>query len=327
MKLTYTNRPTTKLTDDELKEYSELFNNNYGFYRDDSSLRPGESVTFRNCRYASRLNKLLSFSEDRLKEAYARMDMDNHLWASKTVNEVDFISNYLTGTTILDLGCGRGRHSIELAKHGYTVTGIDFVESNIAKAKERSREEGLLNATFLVDDIRGTRFGSKYDAVICLYDVIGSFANENDNKKVLRSAYNNLAENGVFILSVLNMELTEKLVPDDNRISIKRNPERLFSLSPQNHMQKQGEIFDGQNMLIDIDTGLVIRKEQFDRDNALSAEYIVRDKRYRMDEIVELVESIGFSVIHTQYTHAGFSDSLEATDNRAKEILIVAQKC
>lgn len=98
MKLTYTNRPTTKLTDDELKEYSELFNNNYGFYRDDSSLRPGESVTFRNCRYASRLNKLLSFSEDRLKEAYARMDMDNHLWASKTVNEVDFISNYLTGT-------------------------------------------------------------------------------------------------------------------------------------------------------------------------------------------------------------------------------------
>lgn len=327
MKLTYTNRPTTKLTDDELKEYSELFNNNYGFYRDDSSLRPGESVTFRNCRYASRLNKLLSFSEDRLKEAYARMNMDNHLWASKTVNEVDFISNYLTGTTILDLGCGRGRHSIELAKRGYTVTGIDFVESNIAKAKERSHEEGLLNATFLVDDIRGTRFGSKYDAVICLYDVIGSFANENDNKKVLRSAYNNLAENGVFILSVLNMELTEKLVPDDNRISIKRNPERLFSLSPQNHMQKQGEIFDGQNMLIDIDTGLVIRKEQFDRDNALSAEYIVRDKRYRMDEIVELVESIGFSVIHTQYTHAGFSDSLEATDNRAKEILIVAQKC
>lgn len=167
-----------------------------------------------------------------------------------------------------------------------------------------------------MDDIRGTRFGSKYDAVICLYDVIGSFANENDNKKVLRSAYNNLAKNGVFILSVLNMELTEKLVPDDNRISVKRNPERLFSLSPQNHMQKQGEIFDGQNMLIDIDTGLVIRKEQFDRDNALSAEYIVRDKRYRMDEIVELVESIGFSVIHTQYTHAGFSDSLEATDNR-----------
>ena len=71
------------------------------------------------------------------------------------------------------------------------------------------------------------------------------------------------------------------------------------------------------------------RKEQFPitKSNDLPAEYVIRDKRYTMNEIVTLVSNEGFKVLEKRYVQAGnFDKPLESTDSRAKEILIICQK-
>ena len=92
-------------------------------------------------------------------------------------------------------------------------------------------------------------------------------------------------------------------------------------------MKITGNIFDPEYIVIDTRTDLVYRKEQFDDDSNLSAEYVIRDKRYRMKEIRQLVKEIGFEILTSRYVRSGhFEEELTATDIHAKEICIVARK-
>ena len=90
-------------------------------------------------------------------------------------------------------------------------------------------------------------------------------------------------------------------------------------------MQQTGNIFNPENFIIDKKSKLVFRKEMFKGDGFLDSEYIIRDKRYTKKEIVNLLESQGFSILEARYVRAGrFEEALAATDKSAKEILIVA---
>ncbi len=74
------------------------------------------------------------------------MKYDNETFVQGTIGECDFIEKeieYNKATRILDIGCGTGRHSIELAKRGYTVVGIDLSESLLKRAKEKASERKL----------------------------------------------------------------------------------------------------------------------------------------------------------------------------------------
>jgi chromosome segregation ATPase len=92
-------------------------------------------------------------------------------------------------------------------------------------------------------------------------------------------------------------------------------------------MQTTGDIFNPDYYLVDEVHGIVYRKEQFSGEGALPSEYVIRDRRFTMQEITELLESVGFQPIISRYVQAGRWDvSLDAKDKRAKEILIVAKK-
>ncbi len=79
--------------------------------------------------------------------------------------------------------------------------------------------------------------------------------------------------------------------------------------------------------MIDTDSGVVYRKEQFAEGTSLPEELIVRDKRYTMSEIVNLCESVGFEVLWSRFVSAGkWEISLSPTDAKAKEILIFCKK-
>ena len=169
--------------------------------------------------------------------------------------------------------------------------------------------------------------GKTYDLALCLFDVIGSFPNEEDNIKIIRNAKNILCDGGLFVLSVMNMELTEAIVPDKQKGDVMHNPKLLLNLQPSSIMQKSGNIFNPNHMVIDTVGRLVYRKEQFSDDNRLSAEYVIRDRRYTMPDIVGVLENEGFSILDRRYVRAGhFDDPLSSTDSHAKEILIVAKK-
>lgn len=104
------------------------------------------------------------------------------------------------GAKILDLGCGRGRHSVVLNQLGYDVTGIDLSENNIRHAKQLERE-GL---EFYVHDMRFPVRLNYFDYVLNLFTSFGYFDFKRDDINVLKSAGIALKPGGTFLLDYFN---------------------------------------------------------------------------------------------------------------------------
>ena len=281
-------------------------------------------------RYKRSFNELIDFSEMQLKEAYSRMNMESHAWAKGSSAEIDFILGKIhinDHSTAVDLGCGIGRHSIEMARRGLKVLSYDYSETNIIKAKKNATEQGIDGCSFYCADIRELKETNYADLVISLYDVIGSYPSQADNIKIIQKAYEILAPDGYFVASVMNMELTEHLVPESQKGILSEDPEILLDLKPGNIMQSTGDIFNPEYLAIDTRDGLVYRKEQFGEDEMLPAEFVIRDKRYRMNEIIDLVKNVGFYIEDCRFVRAGhFDEPLGPTDPHAKEIVLIAKK-
>ncbi|MBD5527671.1 MAG: class I SAM-dependent methyltransferase [Lachnospiraceae bacterium] len=272
---------------------------------------------------------MVTFSEKNLKEIYSRMNMIEHNWTKGTLNEVKFIKEYGENNTILDLGCGYGRHAIALAQSGAYVTAVDFSQEIICEAKKIACENlsEISKCSFVCHDAREYYDGKAYDKVICLFDVIGSFPDDKDNIKIIETAYRNLKINGIFILSVMNLELTETLVYDANKGNLQKNSNIIRRLPTSCIMQTNGNIFKSEFLALDTETGIVYRKERFSYDDSLSDEYIIRDRRYKLDEIKSILKLQGFETIIGRYVRAGhFDEPLSNTDKYAKEICAVARK-
>ena len=132
---------------------------------------------------------------------------DNESFAQGTVGECDFIEKeieYDKATRILDIGCGTGRHSIELAKRGYIVVGIDLSESLLKRAKEKASEQKL-QIVFQKCDARNLPFLHEFDLVIMLCE--GAFPlmeTDEMNFQILQNAANALKPKGKLIFTTLN---------------------------------------------------------------------------------------------------------------------------
>lgn len=101
-------------------------------------------------------------------------------------------------TTIINYGCGTGKHDIELTKLGYQCTGIDLSPLMIDIARENVKSENM-NIDFDVADIRSFEPKDKYDAVISLFHVM-SYQNENqDILSAFQNARKALDNNGLFL--------------------------------------------------------------------------------------------------------------------------------
>lgn len=119
---------------------------------------------------------------------------------------------------ILDLGCGRGRHSHTLAEKGYHVTGIDLSEQAIQKARRIAAERNLDNVTFLVSDMRKP-LSRKFDAVLNLFTSFGYFIDDSENASVFDSVEKMVKNNGRFLVDYMNAEkVRENLVAEETGV-------------------------------------------------------------------------------------------------------------
>ena len=107
---------------------------------------------------------------------------------------------------VLDLCCGVGRISSELARTGYSVTGVDITESFLNAAKEDSRHENL-KIEYIRSDIRKFVRPGFFDAVLNLYVSFGYFSSQKDDLKVLLNAYESLKDGGSLIIETIGKEI------------------------------------------------------------------------------------------------------------------------
>jgi 2-polyprenyl-3-methyl-5-hydroxy-6-metoxy-1,4-benzoquinol methylase len=128
------------------------------------------------------------------------MKYDNENFTQGTVGECDFIEKeieYNKEIKILDIGCGTGRHSIELSKRGYSVVGIDLSESLLKRAKEKAFEQNL-QIVFQKHDARNLPFLHEFDLVIMLCE--GAFPlmeTDEMNFQIIQNASNALNPKGL----------------------------------------------------------------------------------------------------------------------------------
>ena len=113
------------------------------------------------------------------------------------------IQKYSPGVrSLLELGCGTGKHASFLAGMGYQIHGVDKSTGMVRQAKKRRREQNKSIASrlkFSEGDIRRIRLNQKFDAVISLFHVMSYQITDQSLKAAVRTARHHLKPNGIFI--------------------------------------------------------------------------------------------------------------------------------
>jgi len=127
---------------------------------------------------------------------------------------MDNLTHYLNlpeKAKVLDLACGKGRHSIYLNQLGFDVLGADLSENSIAEASKNSNE----TLHFKVHDMREP-FEEKFDAIFNLFTSFGYFESDDDNLTTLKAIKESLSEYGFAVIDFMNVaNVVENLVPEE----------------------------------------------------------------------------------------------------------------
>ncbi|RPJ42135.1 MAG: class I SAM-dependent methyltransferase [Chloroflexi bacterium] len=137
-------------------------------------------------------------------------------WVEETPAQVDFLTRLLGlrgGERVLDLACGFGRHSIELARRGYAVTGVDITPAYIEYARATAEKENL-SAAFVCADLREIACTAEFDVVLNLADgAIGYLENDAENLKIFDRIAAALKPGGKHVMEVCSGDYARKHFP------------------------------------------------------------------------------------------------------------------
>ena len=147
---------------------------------------------------------------ERFFDAHAPIYEDN-VFTKNTVQEVDFLLEELDlqpGGSIFDVGCGTGRHSIELAKRGYAVTGLDLSSEMLARAAIAAKAADV-QVQWLHSDATQFSFPGRYDAAVCLCEGAFGLLGQGDDPidqplSILCNISRSLKPQAKAVLTVLN---------------------------------------------------------------------------------------------------------------------------
>ena len=172
---------------------------------------------------------------------------------------------------IIDLACGKGRHSVFLNKLGYDVLGLDLSRQSIEHNKQFENQTLI----FDVHDMRNPIDYDPVDAVFNLFTSFGYFDHEEDDKKVFKSVGNALKKDGYFVLDYLNEEFVRKNLVPENVIT---RGEIDFKITKK---------IEGRHIVKDI---------QFEADGK-SHHYFEKVKLHTLETIKNYAEESGFERI------------------------------
>jgi len=187
-------------------------------------------------------------------------------------------------THILDLACGKGRHSVFLNSLGYKVTGVDLSENNIDFANTLTNKK--LN--FEVKDMRDS-FSEKYDAIFNLFTSFGYFEDDAEDIQVLKNIKNGITKKGLAVIDFLNVATAK-----DNLIT------------------NEVKSVDGIDFHIHrkIENGFIIKEISFE-DNGKKHSYVERVKYLDLEKFTLYLKEAGLKIDHIfgDYNLSSFNKS------------------
>jgi SAM-dependent methyltransferase len=129
------------------------------------------------------------------------------------VEEIDKVIKLLAikqGDCVLDLCCGIGRHSLELARRGYQVTGVDRTKGYLDKARKQAKEESL-DIEFVQEDMRLFSRPGAFDIAISMLTSFSYFEDPQEDKRVVENVFESLRPGGRFIIQMHGKETLSKI--------------------------------------------------------------------------------------------------------------------
>ncbi len=220
-----------------------------------------------------------------------------------TASQVDHIIKLLQikeDAKMLDLCCGIGRHSLELSRRGFKVTGVDRTKSYLDKAKNQAKSEGL-KIEFVHDDMRTFCRADAFDVVVNIFTSFGYFEDLEDDRKVVNNVFRSLKSGGKFLIEAEGKEILAR-----------KFRERDWNKIDEYIILEDRKLINNWEK---IESRWIILKD----DQRIEHKLILR--LYSAVEINSLLKQCGFSDVKVYGSLEGID-----YDHRAKRLVVVAQK-
>lgn len=196
--------------------------------------------------------------------------------AHEEVDGIEKILRLRSGSRVLDLACGAGRHAVELARRGHDVVGYDLSATLLREARATARR-ARVKVAFVRGDMREIPYAGRFDAVVNMFTSFGYFDRIEDDRKVLAGVARALRRRGKFLMERFNREALAYELP------------------------MQGwRILDDGSVILQEDAFDVLRG-RYDTRQIVIDRHGTRDHRgsvraYTLPELKELFESAGLSI-------------------------------
>ena len=247
---------------------------------------------------------------EQLFENYGKK-YDSESYTHGTVGECDFLEKELAfnkSLKILDVGCGTGRHAIELTKRGYLVTGIDLSESQLKRAKEKAEANSLV-IDFQQQDARNLPFDREFDVAIMLCE--GGFPlmeTDEMNYEILKNVTKSLKPQAKLIFTTLN-----GLFPLYHSVS-----EFVSSAAEEGNSTLSNSTFD---LMTFRDNNIV----EFEDDSGNKKTLECNERYYVPCEITWLLKSLGYTRIDIFGARLGAFSREHKLTTKDFEMLVIAE--
>jgi len=241
-------------------------------------------------------------ADDRFWERTAPFQFSERRWtaAPEEVERILALLELAEGAAVLDLCCGPGRHSLELARRGFRVTGVDRTARFLEEGRRRAQAEGL-TVEFVQDDMRTFRRPEAFDAAINLFTSFGYFDDPREDKQVLQNVHASLKPRGRLLLDVMGKEVLARIFRE------------------RDWFEQDGALFLEERRLSDgwsrIETRWIIVQD------GEREEFTLRLRLYSGAELAALLREVGFQRVELFGSLEG-----KAYDHNASRLVALAQK-
>jgi SAM-dependent methyltransferase len=242
------------------------------------------------------------YEKDEFWETMANLMFAGPRWAAAPVEieEVVALLRVKPPATILDLCCGPGRHSLELARRGFHVTGVDRTLSYLEKARQQAAAEKL-EIEFVQEDMRRFSRPDAFDGVINLFTSFGYFENPAEDRQVLVNLHRSLKPGGALVMDTVGKEVLARIFRE------------------RDWREEDGVILLEERRISHdwswIDNRWILLKDQSRR------EFRVSHRIYSAAELSGLLKDCGFASVETYGDLAG-----SPYDHLATRLVTVARK-